>query len=43
MQDMSKYHDLLEQYGYHNHPQEREAVENERLYKKCWKQIKHNI
>jgi hypothetical protein len=43
MQDMSKYHDLLKTYGYKNHPQEVEAVGNEMLYTKCWKQIKHNI
>lgn len=43
MQDMGKYHDLLNQYGYDKHPQEVEAIGNEVLYRKCWKQIKHNI
>ena len=43
MQDMGKYHDLLNTYGYVKHPQEIEARLNENHYTKCWKQIKLKI
>lgn len=42
-QDLKKYDVLYKQFGYDSHPQELEAVKNEKLYSPCWKQIKKNI
>ena len=40
----TKYHKLLEEYGYDNHPMEVEARENEdNNYRPCWKYIKSVI
>ena len=42
-QDLKKYDVLYKQFGYDSHPQELEAVKNEKLYSPCWKQIKKKI
>ncbi len=42
-QDLKKYDVLYKQFGYDSHPQEVEAVKNEKLYSPCWKQIKKKI
>lgn len=40
-QDINLYIPLLSTHGYLKHPQEIEARNTEKLYSKCWKDIKH--
>lgn len=43
LQDMERYWIIYKTTGYDNHPDEKEAQRNEKLYTPCWKEIKKKI
>jgi len=40
---VKEYDKLYEKYGYEKHPMEKEATRNEKLWSKCWSEIKNKI
>lgn len=43
LQDLRGYSRVLREVGYRRHPQEIEARENEKLFSKCWTDIKNKL
>lgn len=43
LQDLRGYSKVLREVGYRRHPQEVEARGNEKLFSKCWTDIKNNL
>ena len=43
LQDLRGYSKVLREVGYRKHPQEIEARGNEKLFSKCWTEIKYNL
>lgn len=43
LQDLRAYSRLLDEVGYNNHPQEKEARVMETMYSICWKDIKNKL